>query len=45
MLSKATLLPGVILRSGLCVSVYGKDSSNPFESGWNSSLVPKLKIR
>jgi hypothetical protein len=43
MFGKAMLLPGVILKSGLCVSVHGKDSNNPLESGWNSSLAPKLK--
>ena len=45
MLGKAMLLPGVILKSGLCVPVHGKNSNNPPEPGWDSSSVLKLKIR
>ena len=45
MLSKVMLLPGIILKSGLCVPVHGKDSNNPPELGWDSSSVLKLKIR
>jgi hypothetical protein len=45
MLGKVMLLPGVILNFGLCIPVHGKDSNNPPELGWDSSSVPKLKIR